>query len=56
MPTRKGAERAEVLGVVAAATAGGVNQVVAGDGIDVDATTSTAPIVSIDISGLNTLS
>ena len=38
-----------------AATAGGVNQVVAGDGIDVDATTSTAPIVSIDISGLNTL-
>ena len=41
---------------IAAATAGGVNQVVAGDGIDVDATTSTAPIVSIDISGLNTLS
>jgi hypothetical protein len=38
-----------------AATAGGVNQVVAGDGIDVDASTSTAPIVSIDISGLNTL-
>ena len=41
---------------ISAATAGGVNQVVAGDGIDVDASTSTAPIVSIDISGLSTLS
>ena len=41
---------------ISAATAGGVNQVVAGDGIDVDASTSTAPIVSIDIDGLPTLS
>jgi len=42
-------------GKIAAATAGGVNQVVAGDGIDVDAGTTTAPIVSIDISGLTVL-
>ena len=41
---------------ISAATAGGVNQVVAGDGIDVDSSTSTAPIVSIDIDGLPTLS
>ena len=40
---------------ISAATAGGVNQVVAGDGIDVDASTSTAPVVSIDISGLSVL-
>lgn len=40
---------------IAAATAGGVNQVVAGDGIDVDASTTTAPVVSIDISGLTVL-
>ena len=42
-------------GKIAAATAGGVNQVQAGDGIAVDATTTTAPIVSIDISALATL-
>ena len=40
---------------IAAATAGGVNQVVAGNGIDVDASTTTAPVVSIDISGLPVL-
>ena len=40
---------------IAAATAGGVNQVVAGDGIAVNNDTTTAPIVSIDISGLATL-
>ena len=40
---------------IAAATAGGVNQVVAGDGIAVDSGTSTAPVVSIDISALATL-